>query len=315
MSTLVDVGIPTHDSPRYLGEAIECVLAQTVGDLSLTISENGAGGDEIASIVRPYLDDGRVHHVVTGTDVGGARNSTRLLNAGSAPYIAILHDDDLWHPEFLARRVDFLDAHPTCGLVFSPCDFIDSTGSLVYRFDVDLKEGIQERFEFLRKMYRRNLICTPTALAPRWCYEAVGAEFDQSVLFYDYEMWLRIASRYEVGFLTAVDAEYRVHRSQTTQEIRRHWGEHRLAVLARAEEVLPPDFPQLERRRVLWETSMRAFSDALGRGDRHAALAHLGGAIREHPTAPVDPHTAVYLFGLLRRRGLRRAAREAALFG
>ena len=48
--------------------------------------------------------------------------------------MALLHDDDLWAPEFLERRVAFLDANPSCGLVFSVADFIDDQGSVIHRF-------------------------------------------------------------------------------------------------------------------------------------------------------------------------------------
>ncbi len=315
MAALVDVGIPTHGSPTFLAEAIESVLGQTLGSITLTISENGPGSEEIAAIVRPYLDDPRVRHVRTGSNLGGARNSTRLLNTGRAPYVAILHDDDRWQPGFLARRVEFLEHHPGCAFVFSPCDFVDARGSLVYRFEVDLEEGVQERRGFLRKLYRRNLVCTPTVLGVRACYEAVGPEFDESVLFYDYEMWLRLASRYDVGFLATTDAGYRVHRTQTTQEVRRHWGEHRLAVLDRAERMLPEDFPRIARRRIRSETLLKAAVDALGRGDGRALVRHLGQALREHPAAPIDPWTYVVGIGWLRRRGVRSDVNRAALSG
>jgi glycosyltransferase involved in cell wall biosynthesis len=311
--TLVDVGIPTRGRPPYLAEAIECVLSQTLGSWRLTISENGAGSEEIASVVEPYLADGRVRHTVIGRDIGGAGNATGLLATGDARYVGILHDDDRWEPGFLERRVRFLDANPSCGLVFSPCDFIDSAGVRLYREDPELEEGLQDRLSFLRRLYRFNMICTPAVLAPRRCYEAVGAAFDESVLFYDHEMWLRLAARFDVGFLPACDAAYRVHRSQTSQEVRRRWGEHRLAVLARAESILPPDFPPLDRRRVRWEASVRALVDSIGRRDPRAAAMYLRRAVGEHPLAPVDPRIASRALRWVLRRGLRRRVRRAAL--
>ena len=41
-----DVGIPTFGEPTYLAEAIECVVAQTLPDWRLTISENGEGNEQ-----------------------------------------------------------------------------------------------------------------------------------------------------------------------------------------------------------------------------------------------------------------------------
>ena len=303
---LVDVGIPAYGRPAYLAQAIESVLAQTLESWQLTVSENGAGGTEVAAIVEPYLSDPRVRYVVTGRNIGGAGNSTRLIQTGRAPYVALLHDDDLWEAEFLARRVAFLDANPTCGLVFSSCDFIDEKGSVVYRFEVDLAEGVQNRQDFLRTLYRRNVICMPTLLVPRWCYEAVGPEFSDSLLFYDYEMWLRIAARFDFGFLNVCDAAYRIHRAQTTHDVGWNMGEHRISLLDAVERILPPGFPSLERRRARSGALLRVALEALERGDRRGSIVHLRRAIRQYPVGPLDHKMASLVIGSMRRRALQR---------
>ena len=306
--SLVDVGIPTHGRPAFLAQAIESVLAQTFELWQLTISENGPGSADIAAIVRPYLTDPRVRHVTTGRNIGGGGNSTRLIQTGRAPYVALLHDDDRWEPEFLTRRLTFLEANPACGLVFSACDFIDEHGSVVYRFAPRLNEGLQPRKSFLRTLYRRNVICIPTVLVPRGCYEAVGPAFSDSVLFYDYEMWLRIASRFDIGFLNVCDASYRLHRAQTTHGIASNMGEHRLALLDEVESTMPADFPPLERRRARSGALLRVAEEAFARGDRRTAVARLRTAIRVYPAGPLDPKMVSLVIGSMRRRALQRRA-------
>jgi hypothetical protein len=309
---VVDVGIPTHGRPAFLTEAIACVTGQTFPGWRLTISENGEGNDFVAGAVEPYLEDPRVSHVVVGENVGGTGNANRLLGTGAARYVGILHDDDRWGPEFLERRVRFLDANPSCGLVFSACDFIDPAGAVLYRADPGLEPGLQDRAAFLRHLYRFNMICTPAVLVPRRCYEDVGPAYDTSVLFYDYEMWLRLAARFDVGILPGCDASYRVHQSQTSQDVRRRWGEHTIAVLDAAESVLPAGFPALERRRVRFAAHARAVADALARRDPRSALTNLGRSIREHPLAPVDPSTIAAAASWVSRRGLRRRVSRAS---
>ena len=305
---LVDVGIPTHGRPAFLAQAIESVLAQTFELWQLTISENGPGSADIAAIIRPYLADPRVRHVTTGHNIGGAGNSTRLIQTGRAAYVALLHDDDRWELEFLARRLTFLEANPACGLVFSACDFIDEHGSVVYRFAPRLNEGLQPRKSFLRTLYRRNVICIPTVLVPRGCYEAVGPAFSDSVLFYDYEMWLRIAFRFDIGFLNVCDAAYRIHRAQTTHGVGANMGEHRVALLDAVEGILPPDFPSRERRRARSGALLRVALEALERGDRRGSIAQFRNAIKAYPGALLDPKLAFLVFGAMRRRGLQRKA-------
>jgi glycosyltransferase involved in cell wall biosynthesis len=310
---LVDVGIPTYGRPAYLAEAIESVLAQTLESWQVTVSENGPGSAEVAAIVEPYLADPRIRYVTTGRNLGGAANSTRLIQIGRAPYVALLHDDDLWEPAFLARRVAFFEANPTCALVFSSCDFIDQAGQVLYRFNVDLSEGVQERREFLRLNYRGNVICMPTILVRRSCYEAVGPTFNDSLFLYDYEMWLRIASRFDVGFLSGSDARYRVHRLQTTQHLRGRIGEHRLRVLEAAESFLPHDVSRVMRRRARYVALFRSFVDALARGELRESTVQLGRALRVYPLGPLDPKVALQMIRRLQRRTEDREFWKAGL--
>ena len=171
---IVDVGIPTHGRPRYLREAVESVFAQTYDRWQLTVSENGPGGDEIRAILAPFLADPRVRLVATGASVTPAQNATNAVQSGSAEYVAVLHDDDRWDPGFLERRVGFLEANPSCGFVFSHCNYIGAEGNAAIPFATGLREGIQPRAEFLRSLYRRSVIAMPTVLSRRVAYDAVG---------------------------------------------------------------------------------------------------------------------------------------------
>ena len=308
IETLVDVGIPTFGEPRFLAEAIESVLGQTFPAWTLTISENGPGSDAVSGVVAAYLSDPRIRYVTTGENLGGPRNSTRLIQSGTAPYVALLHDDDRWAPEFLERRVAFLQANPSCGLVFSVANFIDDQGSVIHRYRVGLTPGLQDRRRLLRALYVHNFIGFLTALVPRRCYEAIGAEFNDELVFYDYEMWLRLASRFDVGYLGGVDSFYRIHRGQTTYEIEGKVGDHRLALLEAVENVLPPDFPEHDRRRARSGALLRIAVDSVERGDRRRALVHLRKALREYPIALLDPRlAALAIRSIWRRTILRRA--------
>jgi glycosyltransferase involved in cell wall biosynthesis len=306
IDSLVDVGIPTFGEPRFLVEAIESVFRQTFTAWRLMISENGPGSPAVAAAIEPFLSDPRVRYVTTGQNLGGARNSTRLVQAGSAPYVALLHDDDRWRPEFLERRVAFLEANPSCGLVFSSCDFIDETGAVIHRFDVDLEEGLQDRKQFLRSLYMTNMICMPTVLVPRRSYDAVGPALNDSVMFYDYELWLRIASKFDVAYLDVVDASYRIHTAQTTHNIDLSVGEHRLALLDAVDEILPPAVPSLHRRRARAGAHMRSALEAFEQGDRRRSASHLGRALKLYPIGFLDPKMASLALGSIRRRAILR---------
>jgi GT2 family glycosyltransferase len=278
---LVDVGIPTRGTPRYLAEAVESVLAQTLAEWRLVISENGPGGSEVAALVRPYLADPRVELAATGADLGMAHNHTALLRAGTAPYVAILHDDDLWEPGFLERRVSFLEAHPDCAFVFSDVAIVDGDGTVRGVTAVPLRRGVHRPEEFLPRLYAANLVSVPSILVRRAAYAAVGGEFNPDVAFIDYEMWLRLAATAPVGFLPGADARYRIHPGQASSTARLELGARRLAVLEAV--TLPPSVPARVRREARADALLQCAFDAFERGERRDAARFGRAALRAHP--------------------------------
>jgi len=297
---VVDVGIPAHGRPRFVSEAVESVLAQRFDAWRLVISEDGPSGGPVAEAVAPYLDDPRVHYSSTGTRAGAAANMTALINSGSAPYVALLHDDDRWAPGFLGRRVEFLERHRECGLVFGRSLFIDEHGNRIGGRSPALPPGIHLPARFVPAMLRRNIVPVETVLVRRSAYEAVGPTFDgRFPHIYDYEMWLRIGARFPVGRLDVMDAEWRRHGAQSSYDGHER-GAELLAFFEHAEQLVARELPALripERRRryVRGRRLLTAGLDAVQRGDRAIAAGYVRDAVRTWPPLALNPRLALAL--------------------
>jgi glycosyltransferase involved in cell wall biosynthesis len=297
---IVDVGIPTHGRPQYVGEAIKSVLAQTMRAWRLIVSEDGPGGGEVESAVKPYLDDRRIEYVARG-EVGAARSMSLTIQDGSAPYVALLHDDDRWESNFLSRRVTFLEAHPECGFVFSGNIEIDGSGREIGRSDLRA-EGVLRQQAFVPILLRNNWIATPTLLVRRTAYDAVGAAFDDRFpTIYDYEMALRLAIAFPAGYLAVRDAAYRIHGAQVSRDLQSAC-EH-LRLLDHADYLLS-DTPSLrlpghEHRRKRSGFLLTLALDRLAECDRRAASRNLLQAIRTYPPSLVDPRLPAGLTALV----------------
>jgi glycosyltransferase involved in cell wall biosynthesis len=305
----VDVGIPTCGRPDYLVEAIESVLAQTLPDWRLTVSEDGPGDDAVAAAVAPYLSDGRIRYVVTGERLGAARHMTRVIRMGTAPYVGLLHDDDRWGPRFLERRVAFLDAHPACGFVCSGGTVIDEDGRRLRSVAPPLRESVGVPRSFAPRMLRRNVVPTTTVLVRRRAYEAVGMAYDERFPhIYDYEMWLRLAVRFPVGCLPYEDVDWRNHGAQSSFDGRRR-GEEQLQLLNHAEALIARELPDarvpaLRRRYVRGRRLLSAGLDAVEDRRSREALGRFAGAVATYPPLAVNPRL---LAALLALGGGRRA--------
>jgi glycosyltransferase involved in cell wall biosynthesis len=309
LPTVVDVGIPAIGGSRlpYLVEAIESVLAQTFSDWRLLISEDGPGTEEFRRTLQTYTEDPRVTHRVVGTRIGIGKNFTTLVRSGDARYVAILNDDDRWEPEYLARRVAFLDEHPSCGLVFSGATIIDEDGAVVGRTKLGLSPGRHSSADVLPALFGANFMPAPSVLVRRAAYDRVGATYSDRI-FSDHEMWLHVATYFDVGCLAAWDAHYRMHASQTVSSKRLELGRHRLELLDAVEDV---PVSGAVRRESYAVAHVACALDAVEAGERRRALGHLREALRTRSRALVRPRTAARVGLVLGASALGAAGRRA----
>jgi len=285
---VVDVGMPTLGESKYLVEAVESIFAQSYSCWRLLISENGVGNDNLRDALAPFIDDPRVHHLVSGERVSLARSWTRLVRASSAPYFAMLHDDDRWKTEFLQRRVEFLDDHPTCGFVFSGHWMIDEYGTTNGRLTLKLHEGLHKTRNILPQLFEYNLVGPPTAMFRRTAFEAVGNEY-RDVLLTDHDMVIRQAAQFDVGFLSGWDSEYRIYDGQTSATRRLELGQAHLEVIESVGDVPVPD---RTRRRIEASAHVCCALDNVELGERRRTLSHLRDAVRADPSSILRPGVA-----------------------
>ncbi len=285
--TLVDVGIPTRGRGTYLSEAVGSALNQTIHAIQVTVGENGSGTPEVEEALAAWSGDERLRHLVHGVDLGPAKNYTAVA-AGDAPYLAILHDDDRWEPQFLERRVAFLEEHPSCAFVFSRCFLIDANGSYVDVWEDVLTPGVHSPESFLPALYEHNIVPVPTVVVRRAAYESIGGDF-HDLLFNDHELWLRLGSNSDVGYLPTIDAAYRIHSNQTTFANRRRLGENRVKFYEAVDDATSAVLDRSVRHRASASAHLQMAADAFERGERIAAVREVARATTASPATMLRP--------------------------
>ena len=113
---LVSIGVPVYNGEKYLAEALDSVLAQSVKDFELIISDN-ASTDRTPEICRSYQARDSHYYFHSDRHIGLALNFNRVFELSSAPLFHGGSCDDLYEPLFLERRVDGLHRDP--GVVLS----------------------------------------------------------------------------------------------------------------------------------------------------------------------------------------------------
>jgi glycosyltransferase involved in cell wall biosynthesis len=116
-AALVSCIVPVRNGERYLGEALDSVLAQTHRDLEVVVVDDGST-DGSAGVAEAFGDPVRV--IRFAETMGTTRARAAGVRVAAGGLVAFLDADDLWEPERLAVQAAHLEEGP--GLDVSFCE-------------------------------------------------------------------------------------------------------------------------------------------------------------------------------------------------
>lgn len=198
MAPTVSILIPTYNRENVIRKALDSALAQTYRKVQIVVVDDGST-DNTRDVIKSYGQD-IVYVYQKNRGIASARNTG--LRHCTGDYIAFLDSDDYWLPQKLERQVAIFQDHPEYGMVACQCASIDAQG----RFRQKNRPG--RSGWVLESLFRKNFIRTSAAVVTKACIEAVGP-FDETLReCEEYDLWLRIAARFQVGFINEPLAVY-----------------------------------------------------------------------------------------------------------
>ena len=120
--------MPVRNGARWLGEAVESVVVQTMPDWELIAVDDGST-DDTPRILGDWERRDRRIRVIRQDALGLVAALNRGLADARAPLLARLDADDRARPQRLERQLRHLDAHPGIGLLGSWAQKIDERGT------------------------------------------------------------------------------------------------------------------------------------------------------------------------------------------
>jgi glycosyltransferase involved in cell wall biosynthesis len=232
----VSVIIPTYNRAALVREAVASVLAQTCQDFEVVVVDDGSTYGTAAALAG-YRDI-RVHRHRRRRGVAAARNTG--VAAARGEWLAFLDSDDLWLPDKLARQMAHLDNHP--GLRLSQTD------ETWVRRGVRVNKPASHRKvggRIFVPSLARCMVSPSAVILHRRLLEVHGG-FDENLpAAEDYDLWLRLTWRYEVGL---VAAPLVIKRGGHPDQLSRQWGLDRWRIQALAKLLKDPDLPEAYAR-------------------------------------------------------------------
>ena len=219
----LSVCIPVYNGDRYLAESLRSVFAQEFQDFEVVVADDCSTDDSAALAAR--CTDPRLRVCRNEVRLGLVGNWNRCLELARGRYLALFHQDDLMQPQNLRRKVEWLDRHPDLGMVYSDVKVVEADLAVQreqwYNPTEPNEDTIFDGPEFFAKLITgENLVCCPSVIFRRECFAQLGG-FDPRLPYTaDWEMWLRIALHFGVGYLSEQLVHYRVHSGNETHRFK-----------------------------------------------------------------------------------------------
>jgi glycosyltransferase involved in cell wall biosynthesis len=276
MAPLVSVIIPTYNRADLVRQAVASVKAQTFRDFEIVVVDDGgtAGACGVLS-AGPEL---RVLRHPGRRGVAAARNLG--VAAARGQWLAFLDSDDLWLPDKLARQILLLEGQPEL--------LICQTEETWVRQGVRVNKPAAHRKVtgqiFLPSLARCMISPSAVMLHRRLLQDHGG--FDETLpAAEDYDLWLRLTWRYEVGL---VDEPLVIKRGGHPDQLSRQWGMDRFRIRALVKLLADPDVPEAYARaaRRMLAVKCAIYAQGCDKRGRQTEAAWYGNLSRAAGSAP-----------------------------
>lgn len=204
----VSVNLCCYNGEKFLEETLESVFLQTYKDWELVVVNDGST-DSTEQIIQRHRNSGRsiVYHYQKNAGLGNAREKAVELSRGD--YLAFIDQDDIWLPQKLEKQMQVVDTDLNIGLVYSDSYYMDKDGNPLGTAFRRAPPPAGDPFVGL--LTHRNFMPCLTVLVKRESVQDVGG-FNKTLKYIeDYDLFLRIASKYKVACVPEPLTQYRIH--------------------------------------------------------------------------------------------------------
>ncbi|MES2999084.1 MAG: glycosyltransferase [Pseudomonadota bacterium] len=202
--------IPVFNAGQYLEQALVSVIQQAPGPevMEIVVVDDASNDIDVEGLVRRVGGD-RVAYFRQPANVGSLWNFHTCLTRARGLYVHLLHADDRVLPGYYAAMEMQLMKHPEAAACFSRYRYVNGEGELMSVAQPEASsEGIL--LDWLERIATSNTVQYSAITVRREIYERLGGFFGVTY-GEDWEMWVRIASKYPIAYVPEPLAEYRIH--------------------------------------------------------------------------------------------------------
>ncbi|MDC3172389.1 glycosyltransferase family 2 protein [Alphaproteobacteria bacterium] len=237
----ISVIIPTYNRCDLLKRAINSVIKQTITPKEIIIVDNGSTDQtyQMVSSLFPEIN----YFIEKKRGVSAARNKGILES--KSKWIAFLDSDDAWKPTKLEKQMEY-------SVFYQDKYRIIHTDETWYRnnkFLNQLKKHKKSGGNIFKNSLQLCCISPSSVVLKKQIFDDYGL-FDENLeVCEDYDMWIRITAKEEVGFLDSpLVLKYGGHSDQLSKKF---WGMDRFRIKSLEKNLKNEHFSKSQKINVL----------------------------------------------------------------
>lgn len=204
--------LPVKNGMPYLPETLASIEAQTYTDWEMLAWDNGST-DGTLELLQEWIPARLPGRIVSDRPMGLGASLAEMVKLAETELCARIDADDVNMPTRLERQVAFLQDHPKVAAVGSQMYRLDENGTnhgLFYPAPI-CNDDIVNALLHSNSMAHPSIVFRKSAILDVGNYRNVGP-----INIEDYDLWLRVAAKYQLANLDEALVKYRVHDGSTT---------------------------------------------------------------------------------------------------
>lgn len=211
--TQISVIMPVYNGERYIKEAVESVLAQTLNDWELIIIDDGSTDATLEKL--NHFTNPRIY-IIQQPNQGASIARNAGLAQARGDYIAFLDADDIYLPNALQEYVNYLETHPEHDVVYADGWISDSQKQPLMRIS-EHRSGIYTGHILERLVLCADIGFPVCTLTRHEIIKTHQVTFDPKLrIGEDWDFWIYLARWAQFGYLDKPLCLYRVHSNSVT---------------------------------------------------------------------------------------------------
>jgi glycosyltransferase involved in cell wall biosynthesis len=204
---IISVVMPVYNGGKYLKEAIDSILNQTLTNFEFIIINDGST-DNTEEIILSY-DDERIFYVKNKTNLQIVKTLNKGIDLAKGKYIARMDADDISLPKRFEKQFRFMEEYPDIDVCGS---YVKTIGSrqLIWRYPVS-SQFIKVACLFF------SPIAHPSVFGRTVFFQSNRYNFDYQKAE-DFKLWTSNIYKTNFSNIPEVLVNYRLHDSQTGEK-------------------------------------------------------------------------------------------------